>query len=183
MLLRECTIIVSYVPANGRSLAFVLSIHLAVMDNPMFESQSPSDFWGRRWNLLIHHCLKGAIYKPIRRHGGTKTMAVLAAFIASGLFHEWIIPCVFFDYPNVVRGRQSIFFAWQAMLVAAEAAVGGTNVVKRIQQTLPRPVRSLLVIVCGIPLGHWFLDAYVNSHFFEHGHMVFMAVLPLNAQS
>ena len=29
-----------------------------VVDNPMFQSSSPSDFWGRRWNRLIHVGLK-----------------------------------------------------------------------------------------------------------------------------
>lgn len=151
------------------------------MDNPMFESESPGDFWGRRWNMLIHNCLKGAIYKPIRSLGGNKAVAVFGAFTASGLFHEWLLPCVFFDYPNVVGGAL-VFFAWQAMLVALEAAIGFTAVIQSIKTTLPRPVRSLLVILCGIPFACWFLDSYVNSNFFEHGMMVFFALLPLNQQ-
>ena len=28
------------------------------MNNPMLLSSSPSDFWGKRWNLIIHGCLK-----------------------------------------------------------------------------------------------------------------------------
>ena len=148
------------------------------MLNPMFESQSPSDFWGRRWNLLIHRSLKGGIYKPIRSMGGSQISAILGAFLASGLFHEWILPCVFIDYPNAM-GRNSFFFVWQAMLVAMEAAVGYTDLVQSLQKTLPRPVRSVLVVLCGIPLGHWFLDSYVNSDFLMHGRLIFMAVLPL----
>ena len=29
-----------------------------MMLNPIFESASPSDFWGRRWNLVVHGLLK-----------------------------------------------------------------------------------------------------------------------------
>ena len=29
-----------------------------MVDNPIFHSRSPSDFWGRRWNRLIHTGLK-----------------------------------------------------------------------------------------------------------------------------
>lgn len=147
----------------------------------MFESESPSDFWGRRWNLLIHKSLKGAIYKPIRSMGGSKAMAVFGAFFASGLFHEWVLPCTFSDYPNV-HGPNSVFFAWQAMLVAVEAAVGCTAPFQILKRNLPRRVRSLLVILCGVPFGRWFLDSYIHSRFFEQGQMVHFSILPVEQQ-
>lgn len=176
-----CFFVLFVVLVNVAHIYFSLVSVALVMDNPMFASQSFSDFWGRRWNLLIHHCLKGGIYKPIRSLGGNQATAVMGSFLASGLFHEWIVPCVFAEYPNVVWGRQSVFFVWQAMLVALEAAVvGQTKHVQSLKMTLPRPVRSLLVILCGIPFGHWFLDAYVHSNFFLQGHMVMMAILPVN---
>lgn len=30
----------------------------SVMENPVLESVSPSEFWGKRWNKLIHGVLK-----------------------------------------------------------------------------------------------------------------------------
>ena len=30
----------------------------ALTDNPLFGSSSPSDFWGRRWNNVVHKALK-----------------------------------------------------------------------------------------------------------------------------
>lgn len=36
------------------------------VNNPMFGSISPSDFWGNRWNKLIHRGLKQGVYKPVR---------------------------------------------------------------------------------------------------------------------
>ena len=32
------------------------------MLNPIFESSSPSDFWGRRWNLVVHGLLKRYVF-------------------------------------------------------------------------------------------------------------------------
>ena len=61
-----------------------------VMLNPLFKSQSPLDFWSKRWNLLVHRVLKGGVYKPVRKHSSA-IMAILASFIASGLFHEWLL--------------------------------------------------------------------------------------------
>ena len=29
-----------------------------IMNNPLLATTSPSDFWGKRWNLLIHGVLK-----------------------------------------------------------------------------------------------------------------------------
>eukprot|EP00546_Thalassionema_frauenfeldii_P012146 CAMPEP_0178918672 /NCGR_PEP_ID=MMETSP0786-20121207/13954_1 /TAXON_ID=186022 /ORGANISM="Thalassionema frauenfeldii, Strain CCMP 1798" /LENGTH=58 /DNA_ID=CAMNT_0020592403 /DNA_START=719 /DNA_END=892 /DNA_ORIENTATION=+ len=58
------------------------------MANPLFTSRSPSDFWGRRWNLLVHSLLKGGIFKPVRKYFSS-TVATVAAFLASGALHEW----------------------------------------------------------------------------------------------
>ena len=33
-----------------------------VTNNPIFKSKSPSDFWSKRWNLLIHGLLKVSLY-------------------------------------------------------------------------------------------------------------------------
>ena len=144
-----------------------------LMDNPMLASTSPSDFWGRRWNLIIHDCLKQGVYKPCRQMGGGPTVAALAAFVASGLFHEWLLPIVFFD-ESPVYGTTLLFFAWQAMLVAIETCMPQIKV-----HWIPRPVRTALVIASGIPLAHWFCDTYVHSDFFVQGSMLFFTFRPL----
>jgi len=88
--------------------------------NPMFKSTSVSDFWGKRWNLLVHRGLKNGIYKPIllRRHHqhhditttcsnqilsssslssspplslSDKIVASGATFLVSGIIHEYVM--------------------------------------------------------------------------------------------
>jgi hypothetical protein len=172
-----------YLMAYGEGLVFATTVLTQrqtepIMDNPMLESKSPSDFWGRRWNLLVHRGLKNGVYKPVRKHGGGKPIAVLATFVASGLFHEWLLPSVFFDYPNT-HGTTTFFFAWQAMLVAMEALIGHWTVFQRLSKSLPGAVRTFLVIIAGVPLGHWFIESYISSNFFLQGQVTFPTILPM----
>jgi hypothetical protein len=172
-----------YLTTFGEGLVFATTLvtrrqTMMLMDNPLFESKSPSDFWGRRWNLLIHTGLKNGVYKPVRQQGGSKPLAVLAAFVASGLFHEWLLPSVFFDYPNT-HGTTLVFFAWQAALVSMEAVIGHWTVFQHISKNVPAVFRTILVILSGIPLGHWFCESYVASNFFRQGQVTWPLILPV----
>ena len=172
-----------YLSTFGEGLLFITQFATGmkaqpIMDNPLFESSSPSDFWGRRWNLIIHQCLKDGVYKPVRSRGGSPALAVGAAFLASGLFHEWLLPAVFFDYP-VAFGFTTLFFAWQGLLVSLESLMGDWKLFVRMGQTLPAPLRTLFVILLGVPLGHWFCDSYVRSDFFHQGSVAFPCFLPV----
>jgi hypothetical protein len=152
-----------------------------VMKNPLFESTSPSDFWGRRWNLLVHGVLKGGVFKPVRKYY-SKTVAVVAVFLASGAFHEWLLNTLFAPLPHQLDesgncpdcfsptyGAAMVFFIWQAILVAAEMMVGRTPLVTRLAKCLPLPVRTAMVIGLGLPLAHFFSGPYVRSDYFHHG--------------
>ena len=151
----------------------------AIFDNPLLGAQSVSDFWGRRWNRVIHLCLKNGVYKPVRSvlSGGSndhlaKALAVLASFLASGLFHEWLLPHVFDQYPNT-HGTTLVFFIWQAVLLILEGSGAG-----RFARHWPRPVKTACVVALGLPVAHWFVDSYWRSDFFVHAHLLFPMVLP-----
>lgn len=174
-----------YLTTFGEGLIFAISLLtqrevVPLMDNPIFESKSPSDFWGRRWNTIVHHCLKNGIYKPVRLLGGTREMAVVVTFLASAAFHEWILPVVFFDQMENVRfGTTTVFFVWQAFLICLEYAfVNNLGTWKQMYVSVPAPLRTAFVILLGLPLGHWFCDPYVHSTFFSHSHMMLIAILP-----
>lgn len=72
------------------SLLTGVQVEDRVTDHPMFLSESVSEFWGRRWNNLIHVCLKQGVYKPVRAWSHSRTLAALAAFVVSGLYHEYV---------------------------------------------------------------------------------------------
>lgn len=149
-----------------------------VMRNPIFASSCPSDFWGRRWNRLIHDCLKQGVYKPIRAMGGSHVLGVLGAFVASGTFHEWLLVTAF---PTVVpvHGPTLFFFTWQVGLIVLEQVLVPPKTLVRLQTALPRPVLSLLVVLLALPIAHLFLDAYIHSAFFDHGSLLIPVIRPV----
>mmetsp|Transcript_43715 Transcript_43715/g.105429 ORF Transcript_43715/g.105429 Transcript_43715/m.105429 type:complete len:237 (-) Transcript_43715:234-944(-) len=163
-----------------------------VMKNPMFESRSPSDFWSRRWNLLIHRVLKGGVYKPVRKHGSI-TLACISVFLASGLFHEFLLAVMFQPLPDQVDsqgncagcfspayGYTLAFFIWQALLIVGEIAFGRSKFFQTLGKSLPSTVRTILVISLGLPLAHMFSEPYARSKFFQSGLQGVPTVLALN---
>ena len=150
-----------------------------VMLNPLFMSASPSDFWGRRWNCLIHDCLKQGVYKPIRSMGGSHGLGVLGAFVASGAFHEWLLVTAF---PSVepVHGPTLFFFLWQVGLVVLEQYFPA-KISAMLRNVLPRPVLSFMVILLALPMAHLFLDSYIHSAFFEHASLLVPVIRPVGA--
>lgn len=153
-----------------------------VMDNPLLESESPMDFWGRRWNLLIHTVLKNGVYKPVRKCSFSRTTAVLITFLMSGIFHEWILLIIFGGNNNFepTYGSATVFFLWQALLIGLELTLGGSKWVQKISSTLPRPLKTAFVVGMGLPLAHFFLEPYIRSdYFFVHGSVGLPMIIPI----
>jgi hypothetical protein len=68
--------------------------------NPMGASRSAKELWGARWNRPINFFLKRGVFKPtafgVGGRGGFGPLAgTAAAFVASGLFHEYIFSLQF----------------------------------------------------------------------------------------
>ena len=163
----------------AQSLVTGLQTH-AIMDNPCLTARSFSDFWGSRWNLVIHQVLKDGVYLPVRKHF-PKYVAVLASFVASGLFHEWLLWVFAYDVEGLYGcnevdndrfsvhcyqpsfGATSLFFVWQAFLIALEFSFLGRL---SFWKHLPDPLVTLLILIIGGCTSHWFTEPYINSRFF-----------------
>ncbi len=67
---------------------------IGVNVHPLFraplQSQSLTEFWGRRWNLAFSEMTTLAVYRPLAASVGTRP-ALVASFIFSGLLHELAI--------------------------------------------------------------------------------------------
>jgi len=152
-----------------------------LVHNPIFNSKSPSDFWGRKWNTHIHSCLKGAIFKPVRAYF-SRPIAVLATFVASGLMHECITVYLYRDTALTPSyGNNMIFFGWNAVLILLESIVGGLSIFKWIGKTFPGPLVSILVVLTALPLGHLFLSDWIEIGYFHHIQISCFMVVPLES--
>ena len=56
-----------YLTTFGFGLSFIASLTgvqlIPFMLNPIFESSSPSDFWGRRWNLVGKYASPSVLFR------------------------------------------------------------------------------------------------------------------------
>lgn len=143
---------------------------LKAMRNPLLEATGVADFWGRRWNLLIHHVLKRGVYKPVRKYASALT-ASLAVFIASGLFHEWMVHAAFLykreNTEGVVSGSNTAFFVWNFVIIACERMLASTTAVKSLGRVMPQFMITFFVIMCALPFAHWFGWPYLRANFFS----------------
>ncbi len=60
-----------------------------IMRSPLLAT-SLSDFWGRRWNLGFRQLTYDLVFRPIRARTDA-AFAMLMAFLASGLIHDFVI--------------------------------------------------------------------------------------------
>uniref|UniRef100_A0A6U1R9U0 Wax synthase domain-containing protein n=1 Tax=Cyclophora tenuis TaxID=216820 RepID=A0A6U1R9U0_CYCTE len=153
-------------------------------NSPMFQSSSPADFWGRQWNRLVHTGLKNGVYKPVRKYTNSQWAATIAAFLMSGLLHEYVWQVLFYvgsfdtDLDDTYRrsiGKSMLFFGWNGILIVIEDAVVGRERWNAMVKPFPKVLVSLCVILTALPVVHLFTGDIV-----EKGYMMDLsASLPL----
>ncbi|KAG7357365.1 membrane bound O-acyl transferase family protein [Nitzschia inconspicua] len=173
--------------ASGLGLLFALTTGLAMedfSDSPLTQSTSPSDFWGRRWDKPVESALKRGCFRPLRQAGYSRNTAALMTFMVSGFIHEFVLYFMSlrqhshsalgsYDYStSPTRGRQCLFFIINGVLLVIERLLDAQEKSTFFKRTsasmasLPRPLRTVLVLLLVLPIGHWFTDEYIQSSFF-----------------
>ena len=145
--------------------------------NPMLKSSSPSEFWGRRWNLLVHKGLKNGVYKPARKYTSSRIACVIATFVVSGIIHEYVNFVMFNDYgsssssSNILVYRftwkQILFFGWNGILITLEYSIGHWAIFKWMTQNLPQIVLTAFVLCSALPLSHLFTGDWIRHGYFD----------------
>jgi hypothetical protein len=92
-----------------------------IMQHPL-QSQSLSEFWGKRWNLGFRQLSHDWVFAPLRRHVGV-TAATLGAFLASGLIHDLVISVP----ANAGYGLPTAYFLLQGCGVLVERSTVGAR--------------------------------------------------------
>lgn len=97
----------------------------AIMDRP-WASASLADFWSRRWDKAVQNMLVAVSYRPLRKLGCSRGVAVAGCFVASGLLHLYgiVLGGLFSWVPCL---SMLGFFVVQPMLLCVEAARSGRN--------------------------------------------------------
>jgi hypothetical protein len=150
-------------------------------DSPLTKSTSPSDFWGRRWDRPVQSALSRGAFRPLRKAGYSRHAAAVATFMVSGVLHEYVLHLMSLrHYPddsipnNPLRepyrptfGSHFVFFVWNGVLLLLERALQGNAIIDWMRTSLPRPIRTLLVLLMVLPISHLFTDEYIKSCFFS----------------
>lgn len=130
------------------------------MRSPLLLSTSVRDFWGRRWNLVVHRLMKRTFFLPLA--GGSATgrhVGGLLAFMMSGLFHEYMWLAVNWgDWQFYTPGLCLLFFLVQFLICAAEAALSRTAVGMMLGDVLPPSLRTFMTTLVVLPFGPLFLQ-------------------------
>ena len=154
-------------------------------DNPLTQSTSVSDFWGKRWDKIVGVALRRGIFRPLRQAGVSASLAAFGTFAVSALLHEYMLFVMAMrgglalqDKPyQPTVGKQSLFFLWNGVCLVAEHLLADHPVIVWMRKTLPRPVRTFLVIAMVMPVVHLFTDEYVASSFYSDGAFGFPKVV------
>lgn len=133
-----------------------------VFRHPLVLSTSPRDFWGRRWNLMVHSTLRRSVFEPVTKGlGWSRSSGALASFAASAAFHEYQFTFGFF--PEYIPGKVTLFFLAQAFICAAQAKL------EKVVPTshIPRVVKWFLTILAICPVGHIFTGIWIQHGMFD----------------
>ena len=144
---------------------------VALNDHPLSKSQSPSEFWNKRWNVVVSHGLKRAVFVPLKKNGFSKPFAALATFVASGLMHEYILFLISYSEFKEMghisfSGTHLAFFAWNGVVSVLEHFFKDHTIIRWISKTFPKPIKTALVILTVLPLAHLFTQIYADSGFY-----------------
>jgi len=170
-------------------VGFIFGVQTSqAMENPMMTSTSPSDFWGNKWNLVIHGALKRGVFKPVYKISSNRSLAVVATFVASALFHEYLIYAVWHrsshlsgalgdgDDGGPAHWKQTMFMMWNGMIIIVEYLVGGSLVFQWMKRTLPTPLVTALVLSTALPVAHWFIHPYTKGNLFQDFEVAFLLI-------
>ena len=83
-------------------------------------ARSPRDFWGRRWNLVVHDLVFRHVFLPL---GGLRRplRSTVGVFVISGLIHEYfVLACL--GHPGRYPGFMMLFFGLHGLAVMVQLA-------------------------------------------------------------
>ena len=130
--------------------------------NPMLGSRTLTEFWGRRWNLMIHRFLKHGVMRPAKKYYST-AVSIFMAFIFSGLLHDYSWSVIFYHHSrdecatcldcdhcfNFKPMKVSAFFLYCGLCMLLERPLAPYF---GFLKSWPTPIVAQLVLLTGCPV-------------------------------
>ena len=111
---------------------------------------------------VVQNLEQVGVFKPTVQSMGSKNVAVLATFMASGFYHEFILLVLYWVgsfQPNFTA--QLFFFLWNGLLLLLEGMLSRNQTFFLLSSKIPPRLKNVLVLMTVLPVSHWFLDEYV----------------------
>lgn len=152
-----------------------------VFSNPMFTSHSVSEFWSKKWNLVIHRMLKHGVYLPARlRFKCSNLLSIMLTFLVSGLLHEYSWSVIYYThkhkldengncldcwYPQPIK--LVCFFLWNGIIMLLLERTMLAKYFTKLTAKLPTIIVSTMVVLLGLPVSHWFTGDWAIGGLYE----------------
>ena len=135
------------------------------MLGPLWFSTTTREFWGRRWNMLIHRIMKRTYFTPLLKRGYPR-LGGLMAFVISGLFHEhlWAVLSCPDQLHDFGAGLATAFFTFQFVVCAIEAVLEKTAL-GGLAASWPRWLRTVGMTIALLPASAMFFPPMHNLMF------------------
>ena len=104
------------VDVGSRLIYETLGIRLPAMQRAPIRSKTLDEFWGRRWNTVVHGWFRRHIFAPLARRGWAR-LGMGLSFVASVLMHVWVVAAPTGNRFIVPMGA---FFALQGIFTLLE---------------------------------------------------------------
>lgn len=164
---------------NGSILSVLFSLLtgfriMSLHDSPLTASTSVTNFWSKRWNRVMSVPFRIGVFKPLLKNGYSKSIAILASFVASGVFHEYLFSALAFRYGidhnnphhQAVFLNQMLFFGWNGVLMFIERIIGDHPLFVWIGGNVPGPIRTFFIVMLALPLGHLIANEFIDQGLF-----------------
>jgi len=148
--------------------------------NPLFASRTPTEFWTKRWNIMVHRLLKYGVFFPAKRIVQSSQLSLLITFVVSGLYHDYAWLVNFYntqhnncnddtchEYHTPLFGTKTLFFLTTGLIMLLERPVSKLPVVTTLAEKLPTFIISTLMVLVHVPVSHWYYGDWVVGGYFN----------------
>jgi len=127
--------------------------------------------------LMIQNLLKTGIFLPLRQIVGSK-LAILGTFAVSGLYHEYVWMCTFYNHKHLQEngcqgchevqfGKVTGFFLYTGIVLLLQRPLGKLVPIQWISNNLPRPVLAHLLLLLHLPIASWYYGDWIHGGYLD----------------